>query len=474
MIPVDELNPKPPAKPVKVDVAIVGAGFSGLVVSLRLQSQKAPLSVALIDAASRPGGRIQTDRDSGFVCEWGPECIHTPLDDPCFQWLEESLSIKAITARHQAKQRYVIKDGKPVKLGPGILLSGSLLSLKARLRLLLEPFSSGPGEQEASLADFGRRRLGSESVAALLGPMCSGIFAGDPEQLSLESAFPKLFELDQSGGMVRALFRRKKTKSSRRQMVSYQHGLGELVAALEKASLSSLYLNTKIQSISSDNHRYAIATRAASGLEILFQARRWVLATPAFASASIIRDFAPPLASCLDSLAYADLAVVGLGYRAEDVTTPLQGFGALVGPDQRSRPLRSLGYLQPSQVFAGRAPRGHHLFRVMIGGVKFPELLDKSDEEIYELVEEELGQLMGLRGKAVFRRLFRHKRGIPQYLLGHKKWLETVKTCQAEHQGLYLSGSSYHGPGLADVMRDACQVGDEVAASLKSSDALTH
>ncbi|MDF1664869.1 MAG: protoporphyrinogen oxidase, partial [Planctomycetota bacterium] len=464
--PTQSSNPQP--RKLEADVVIIGAGLSGLLLAHRILSQDPDRSVVVLEAGPRCGGKIRTDTENGFLSEWGPECFHIPLNDPDFQWLYQSLPLKPITANHEAKTRYVVKNGQLVPLGPQILFSGKLLGLKARLRLALEPFSQGPKSQEPSLADFARRRLGGETVPALFAPMCAGIFAGDPEKLSLAAAFPKLHEIDQGGGIVRSLLRRKKDKNKvgPRQMVTFKRGLQELVDLLEERLGDSLRLESRVQSVEKSEDGFHVRVSTKDG-ELTVASPKIVFSSPAFASAKLSEDFAPKLSSLLSKLIYADLAVIALGYPEAQVAAPLSGFGALVGEDKRDKPLRSLGYLQSSDVFPDRAPPGHRLFRVMLGGVKSPELLDLSDEELYALTQGELKELMGVTGSPVYQRIYRHRRGIPQYIVGHKPWLEELEEARKEIPGLYLSGNSYHGPGLADVMRNAFKVADSVLSNLR-------
>ena len=60
------------------------------------------------------------------------------------------------------------------------------------------------------------RRLGAPWVRNLITPMVSGIWAGDPECLSIEHAFPVMKEMERDGGSLTRgairLMRRKKAE----------------------------------------------------------------------------------------------------------------------------------------------------------------------------------------------------------------------------------------------------------------------
>src|SRR2546425_10700943 len=76
-------------------------------------------------------------------------------------------------------------------MSPPALLTTSLLSASAKWRLLPEAFRrTRPPAEDESVADFVRRKFGGEILETLVAPFVSGGYAGDPEKLSLPSAFP--------------------------------------------------------------------------------------------------------------------------------------------------------------------------------------------------------------------------------------------------------------------------------------------
>jgi protoporphyrinogen oxidase len=56
--------------PSPTDLLVVGANLDGL--ACALDARRAGQTVLLVDESPRPGGRIQTQRSEGFVCEYGP------------------------------------------------------------------------------------------------------------------------------------------------------------------------------------------------------------------------------------------------------------------------------------------------------------------------------------------------------------------------------------------------------------------
>lgn len=475
------------------DVLVVGGGFAGLVLANRLLERAPELDIAVLEAGAEPGGNVRTLRRAGFTAELGPESFHVALEDPHFQWLLALCGLDPLLPDPAAARRYVVRDGRLVKLGLGILLTGRLMSLGGRLRLLCEPFSRGPDpSREESLVEFGERRLGAEATRALLGPMSTGIYAGDPAQLSLPAAFPRFHAMDQTGGLVRSmLLGRRPPSYGRRRIVSVPGGLGRVSEALasrlgERLRLASparriTRLETGHSQDSShdsrrsnghDRGRWQVEIEAADGERRHFRARRLVVTAPAHVAAELLAADGEsplgPLAETLAAIPYGPIAVVSLGYGPDDLTRPIDGFGALAGPDRRppEQHLKSLGILMTSKVFPERAPDGHHLLRCMVGGVRRPELVELEPEALLEALRPELESLLGVRAAPRFQEVRRWQRGIPQYNLGHGERVATIRRLLAALPGLRLAGNAYHGPGLADTLTRAKAEADELLDEL--------
>lgn len=420
---------------------------------------------------------MRTDRQDGFLSEWGPECFHIPKDDEALLWLTDSLKLPFIEAHGAAKKRYILKNGAFVKLGLGAILGGGLLSLKARLRLLLEPLNGPKNANDQSLADFARRRFGPETVDNLLGPMCAGVYAGDPAELSLERAFPAIAEFDRRGGILGALWRAltgalarlvgRGAKASRRAMLSFEHGTGQLMERLAEELGPRLMTGCEVEAVERVGELFV--TRLRDGRRL--QSRSLVMSAPAFVAAELLKTLSAELSEQLAGIPYADIAVVAQGFKDTQIARPLDGFGALRGLDERGpeQRLSGLGFLQSSSVFDGRAPAGHTLLRTMIGGRRQPELVALPEDQLLALVREDLQALFGVEGEPCFQRVYRHSRGIPQYLVGHGSRLERLRALCADIPGLYLAGNAYYGPGLADTLRLSVGIADQIANSCTAS-----
>src|SRR5512134_2373278 len=180
------------------DVVVVGAGVSGLATAFHLQCRGH--AVRILEAAPRAGGVIASRRRDGALYETGP---NSTLDTtPLIGELLDAAGVAAarLDATAAAAKRYVVRAGRLVALpaSPGAFLATPLFSLRAKLALAREPFvAPAPPGREESVAVFVRRRLGTEFLEYAIEPFVAGVYAGGPERLSVQAAFPRLHALEQ-------------------------------------------------------------------------------------------------------------------------------------------------------------------------------------------------------------------------------------------------------------------------------------
>jgi oxygen-dependent protoporphyrinogen oxidase len=177
------------------------------------------------------------------------------------------------------------------------------------------------------------------------------------------------------------------------------------------------------------------------------------------------RHFDREFADALDAISYASIVVVATGHRREDVQHPLNGFGFLV---PRNQGLRTLGSIWTSSIFAGRVPEGHVQFRSMLGGAGDPSVMELSDDQLWDMLRRELGPLLGVRGDPAFMRIYRWRRGIPQFTLGHRERRAGIERLVARHPGLHVVGNAYYGVSLNDCVKMAHRVAQEIQSSLNN------
>jgi oxygen-dependent protoporphyrinogen oxidase len=455
------------------DVLVIGAGISGLTAAYHLVRRG--IDVAVLDAAPRPGGVIGTERAHGLLYERGPNSI---LDtNPAINELLGHLGIRdeRVDASATSVKRFVVRRGALVALpaSPAAFLTTRLFSGRSKLRLLFEPFVGRvpPGVEE-SVAQFVVRRLGHEFLDYAIEPFVAGIYAGDPAQLSLPAAFPRLHALEQRyGSLVKGQIygaRERATRAEKSKRVSasfsFRDGLQTLTDALAGA-VAGLRSETRATELRRTPDGVFVVSSEHAGETTQQRARAVVLAVSADRAAILLRAPAPDAARALDAIPYAAVATVASAYRRSDIDHPLDGFGFLA---PRVEQRRVLGTLFSSSMFDGRAAKGAVLLTTYLGGQRAPDLASLPEAALANIAREELAALLGARGAPFFCAVTRWPRAIPQYTLGHLERVRCAERAETELPGLFLCASYRGGVAVGDCIASGGRTADRVARHLDS------
>ncbi|HXN40547.1 MAG TPA: protoporphyrinogen oxidase, partial [Myxococcaceae bacterium] len=418
-------------------LAIVGGGISGL--TLAYASLQRDRKVVLLESSSRVGGAIGTHRRNGFLTETGPNAF---IDrEPAMRRLVHSLQLdgKLRQASAAAKDRFLFTRGdlRAIPTTPQAFLKSDFLPLTTRIRILGDLLTlRAPAGVDETLASFGARHFGKKASSILLDAVQSGIFAGDPNQLSAQSAFPDLVSVDRQHrslllGMARAQRQRGKQSeplATSGKLMSFEGGMQVLIDALESVVRPSLQCEARVEKISPAQRGWNL-TVVSDGQASVVEAEQLVLAIPAFAAAKLLQPVDGPLSRELDSIVYAPLAVVHVGYIRRDLAQVPQGLGFLVPFGEG--PLL-LGVLFISSIFPWRTSEDRVLLTCMLGGARRPELLRLDDERLQQIVKEELRAILQIEATPCFLELVRWERGIPQYNVGHQERLARIQNSLAQ------------------------------------------
>ena len=299
-----------PMTPTDVDVIVVGGGISGLAAAFGAQQRGA--SVEVLDAGARAGGVIGTVHRDGALYEAGP---NSALDTtPLINELLDALGIRGerADASAVASTRFIVRGGKLVALpmSPGAFLTTPAFTLGAKLRLLREPFiAPAPPDVEESIAAFVRRRLGTEFLDYAIDPFVSGVYAGDPEQISVPAAFPRLHALEQKyGSLIKGQIKgaRERRRSAEKAKntagsFSFRAGMQTLTDALARA-VGRVATGVRVHQIVRDPDGTWTVAGTRDGAPVVRRARAVVLAAPAYAAAELVRDLAPAAAQGLAAI----------------------------------------------------------------------------------------------------------------------------------------------------------------------------
>lgn len=459
-------------------IAIIGGGIAGLSAAYYASKlQEAPGTITLLEQADYWGGKLVTERvpfDGGqFVIEGGPDTFVVTKPWGLALCRELGLADRLRGTNPETRKTYILKNEKlhelpggltmmiPTEIGP--MMRTGLLSWPAKARMGLDfmlPPAAGNGDE--ALGAFVTRRLGRSAYENLIEPLMSGIYAGDGDQLSLQSTFPYLRDLErQHGGLVKgalALRRERLRKAranggspapvpgSRSIFLTPLTGLVEIVETLVQnlgRSRVQLHLGTAVQSIRPTSDGYSILisngeTIAADGI---------ILATPSYIAADLVEGFAPDLAVELRPIEYVSTATVTLAYRQADLLRPLDGYGYVI-PRREGR--KALACTWTSTKFPHRAPEGYALLRIFIGRAGQEDEIPWDEAGLLEIAREELNLTLGITAAPLVTRIYRWEKAMPQYNLGHPERLQRIERALSAYRGLALAGSAYQGIGIPD------------------------
>ena len=485
-------------------IVIIGGGITGLAAAHRILELAAAsgraVDLTLLEASDRLGGIVQTRERDGFLLELGPDAFISEKPEALQLAKRLGLQSRLIETNPDHRRSFIVRQGRllPVPEGFHLLaparfwpfVRSDIFSWTGKARMALEMFlprrsrngraSDNPNddnfhdESDESLADFVRRRLGTEALERVAQPLVGGIYTADPERLSLRATMPRFLEMERAhGSLIRALRKQNRSGSPTVKedaspavsgaryslFVSFDRGMQVLTDALaDRISPSAIRFNTTAESLDLQQKRETDATNpsAATTWTIKTTDNKTIaadavcLALPAYASARLLGKVDAQLAAELDGIPYASSATINLAYKRDDIPHPLDGFGFVV-PFVEKRTLMACTF--SSVKFAGRAPASHALLRAFVGGALQPEMFELDDAEFVARVRADLRELLGIERAPLFTEVTKWKRSMPQYHVGHLERVKRIEARLASLPGFALAGNAYSGLGLPDCIR---------------------
>jgi oxygen-dependent protoporphyrinogen oxidase len=461
-------------------LVVVGGGITGLAAAHRaveLAGERGlSLDLTLLEAGDRLGGTIATERRDGFLVECGPDSFLSEKPWALALCRRLGLEDRLVRTDDRFRRTFVVWGGAlhplpqgfqllaPTRLGP--LLASRLFTWPGKLRMALDLVLPRGGEADESLGAFVRRRLGREALERVAQPLVAGIYTADPDDLSLTATMPRFKELERrERSVILAMWRAARKAPAEAAgasgarwslFVTLADGMEELVRALgARLPAGSVRLKARVTDVARAEGRWRVTTQDGDVL-----AADGVILTPeAHQTARLLRYVDPSLALLLEGVPYASSATVTLAYRRAAIRHPLDGFGFVV-PHAEARPIIAGTF--SSVKYPGRAPEGHVLLRVFLGGALREAVLEQDDERLAGIACEQLRDLLGVGEAPLWTRVARYRKAMPQYHVGHLARVETIELALARHPGLALAGGAYRGVGIADCVRS----GEDAARGL--------
>ena len=440
-------------------IGIVGAGLSGLATAFWLQRARPDWELAIFEAEPAPGGALHTAVVDGFRFEAGCNGFLTNRPDSLELVAASGAESLLLASSPAARKRFVYTDRlRRLPETPAAFLASGLLSPRAKLRALAEPFIGARRDAgDETLQAFGYRRLGAGFTDVFLDALTAGMYGSTPARLSVAAAFPLIAALEREhGGLLRGMLaRRKRSAGPGGVLMSFRGGVGSFVTHLEARIRADWHLGTPVRALVRSGAGFSLTTSATT-----VPVDRAVVAVPAHAAAPILAGLDAGLAANLARIEYTPIAVVGLGYRHLDHA--LDGFGLLTTAAAR-QPL--LGVLWDSSVFQDRAPAGGKILRALLGGQRNPSLVGLEPESLVTLARSGIRATMGVDAEPDTAWVRRWPRGIPNYGLGHLASVAAIDAAVAQVPGLYLGGNAYHGVAMNDCCRNSRLLAERIVVA---------
>jgi len=447
----------------KVDVLIIGGGISGLASAWWLA--RSGLSVEVWEASQRPGGKIMSTRQDGYLTERAAAMVLNFRPEVAELVREAGLE-PAKTARLPGAEarRYLLHRGRlnalPMRLGA--MVASPLWSLRGKLRLLAEPFIFSSGRADETVSEFITRRLGHEILEKAMEPFIAGTLAGDADQASAAAVLPRLTALERrygsitAGVLVNRVLRRRTACTT--EAFSFRGGMGTLAETLAKTPGINLRTGHTAEELVREGDGWQAAAATAQGQRTV-TARHVIVATPAPAAAALVKPLDNELAELLRGIGYAGVTIVHAGIARDAVGHPLDGTGFLA-PKGESATLT--GNLWMSTLFPDRAPPGKVLLSSYLGGARAPQVADWDEERLVDETLRTLRPLIGLKADPEMVRIDRNQQALPAYHGAYQARMQAI-TARLQHiPGLHLE-ANYRG-GVS--VRDRLTCGHAVATHI--------
>jgi len=454
-------------------ITILGAGISGLATAYWLN--KEGFDVTILEAGSEPGGSMITEKEGDFLIDYGPNSgLETT---PVIRKLVDEIGLtdQMIYANQEGDKRYILRNGKlnPLPTGGAAFFKSKLFSTAGKLRLMKEPFvgKSEDGYYQ-SIAQFVERRLGKEFLDYAIDPFVSGVFAGDPSKLSVKSAFPKLYRLEELyGGLIKGMIRgareRKKSAEQSKQsakMFSFINGMQTFPIAIAEKLEGKVNYNCVIEKVSKSKSGYKVSYKLDGKVKNIES--EYILSTlPSEATSKIFGAIDPKLSEHLDEIYYPPVMVLYLGFRKEAIGHPLDGFGYLI-PSKEKR--KFLGAIWSSVIFPNRASDDMAAFTLFVGGARSPQIFEKDADELIQEVLAQFNPIMDVKEEPVLIKHKLWKKAIPQYNLGYIEHENYFDRFEKENEGLFLSGNFRGGISVGDCIKNSDLVANRITNFVKN------
>ncbi|HUX61879.1 MAG TPA: protoporphyrinogen oxidase [Ignavibacteriaceae bacterium] len=441
-------------------IVILGAGISGLSTAYLLD--KDGFDVTVLEKNSEVGGSMESIWEDGFMFDRGPNSglETTPLIGTMVEDL--GLQDQLMYASKEGNRRYILRNDQlhPLPMNPIAFIKTRLFSPIAKLRLFIEPLigKSNDGYYQ-SISEFVTRRLGKEFLDYAINPFVAGVYAGNPEELSVKSAFPKLYALEEEyGGLIigtiKSIRKRKqraeKSKQSAR-MFSFKDGMQVLPKTIANKLGDRVITSSEVTALKKNGEGYSV-TYNHNELSKTIDCDILVSTLPAYVGSDLFKELDEKLSNHLSQIYYPPVLVMFLGYNKTDIAQPLDGFGFLIPAKEKKS---FLGAIWSSVIFQNRSQADKAVFTLFVGGARNPEVGNIDKQELIRKVKDEFHMLMKISAQPTYESYRYWSKAIPQYNIGYIEHENYFDEFEKRNKGIILGGNYRGGISVGDCIKNS-------------------
>jgi protoporphyrinogen/coproporphyrinogen III oxidase len=433
-------------------VIIAGAGIAGLTIAYELQQKGIPYEI--MEASSAAGGVVKSLHIDGYELDAGPNSLAASPE--IMAYIDQlGLRDKVLEAAAVSKNRFLVRNNRLHAVSPHPLkiLQSDYISGGAKWRLFTERFRKSLSPKgEESVSSFVVRRFGREINDYLFEPILSGIYAGNPDLMSVAEVLPMLPQWEKKYGSVTQGLIKNKAAMGGRKIIAFKGGNVTLTDRLQALLTGKIRFNCAVTGVTRGADDY-IVQYTENGNTAMLNADRVIFATPAYSTGVAIQALDASLASYLNDIHYPRMGVLHLGFGAEARQKAPDGFGFLV-PNAAGK--HFLGAICNAAIFPSRVPAGKTLFTVFTGGARQEQLFDQlGPEKLQQTVVEELMELLGLKTPPEMQHFSEWQKAIPQLNVGYAQFRQQIRFFEQRYPGIRLAGNYVTGVAVPAIIQAA-------------------
>ncbi|MBK2126001.1 protoporphyrinogen/coproporphyrinogen oxidase [Fangia hongkongensis] len=382
------------------DIAIIGAGISGISFAHKLQNQG--YNSIIIEQNAYSGGCIETfhsNKASGFWLELGAHTLYNSYHN-ALAYLSDHDLTSALQKREKLSFNLISKNGEITSVLKHLNL------FRAALGWPLFFLSSAKDKTVKAYFSF---LFGKKNYEQTLKYCFNAVLSQHADQ------FPADF-----------LFKRRQKDKSFPRSFSFQHGLSTL---FNKSIINglNLKLNTKVTSLSYANNAWQIKTQ-----EETYYAKALLLATPWHVSQSLLKDIQSPIADIKYQPKVSNFISCGIILEKKH-TAHIEKLAGLIGVKQ------SFFSVVSRDVIADEKYRGFtiHFF--------------ERRESVETLLEKFLQSLNIPKEHLIDTKV--KKNTLPMYDANHAEFLLSLDKALHNEPNLYLTGNYFTRLAIEDCIK---------------------